>query len=947
MPMQSTRRSLWLGRHLAALLVATLAGLPAAAAGPEIPLPEHPRPDFARAAWQNLNGPWSFRFDKDKAGEREGWMNAAPATFPLSINVPFPWGSKLSGVADEAPIAWYARSIRVPSEWQGQRVFLVVGAADWETAAWLDGQPLGRHQGGYTPFELELTPHVTFGREQRLVLRVDDVPRDFKLEGKQGYGNARGIWQTVYLEARPSVHITALQLRPDIVKGQIDVRLAFSGPVLKGASVAVELKSAAAASSPRPVTLQAGAREARLVVPVANPHLWSLEDPFLYEADVVLRAGGNDQTSAADRVSTYFGLRSIGVTKLPGTSHTYVALNGRPVYLQMALDQAYHPDGFYTFPSDAFVRDELLRARRLGLNALREHVKIESPRKLYWADRLGVLIMADVPNSWGAPDADMRRDTEVALRGMLARDFNHPAVFAWVLFNETWGLQNKDPQKTYAPETQTWVESMWRLAKSLEPTRLVEDNSPCNLDHVVTDLNTWHTYLPGYAWREHLEQVTRDTFPGSSWNFIGGRTQGEQPLVNSECGNVWGYEGSTGDVDWSFDYHAMLDELRRHPKIGGWLYTELHDVVNEWNGYYRFDRSEKETGLSELLPGMTLSDLHAPLYLAVGDGLCPAAAAGAHLRVPLFASFLTDRAPAAELTLRATLVGWDALGVERTYGTQTRTVRFEPWMARALEPLDVTLPGARALCLLRVTLETPTGAVVARNFAAFDVGGEDATPRDETLEVAGHRARILRVAPSTYTDGQWTLGHWQVLDGLKVNGAGAGFFEYRLSWPAGLDPTSVAGVHFRAELGAKQLLTKDREHAPQQEGDFMRGAGTADPSLNPNSYPMTDGTRFPSAVRIRLNGVAAGVFDLPDDPADHRGLLSWHAQPRDRRLREAGSYGYLVDATLPAEAVAAAAQTGMLVLRLEVDPTLAGGLAVYGERFGRYPLDPSIVFELR
>ncbi len=147
---------------------------------------------------------------------------------------------------------------------------------------------------------------------------------------------------------------------------------------------------------------------------------------------------------------------------------------------------------------------------------------------------------------------------------MIQRDYNHPAIFSWVNFNETWGLRTGD--QGYLPETQQWVESMYRLTKQLDPTRLVEDNSPCNLDHVATDINSWHAYLPGYEWQKTLDQICRDTHPGSTWNFIGGRTQADQPMFNSECGNVWGYEGSTGDVDWSWDYHIMMNEFRRHPE---------------------------------------------------------------------------------------------------------------------------------------------------------------------------------------------------------------------------------------------------------------------------------------------------------------------------------------------------------------------------------------------
>ena len=188
---------------------------PGAYAAPAIPHPEHPRPDFQRADWINLNGPWSLRFDPEDAGEAARWMDGG-VPFPETITVPFPWGSRLSGVEDGADVAWYAREVTVPETWRGRRVFLVVGACDWKTDGWLDGQPLGTHRGGYIPFELELTPYVEWGRPQRLTLRVDDTPHPFKLEGKQGYGNARGIWQTAYLEARAPLHMKTLHLTPDL-----------------------------------------------------------------------------------------------------------------------------------------------------------------------------------------------------------------------------------------------------------------------------------------------------------------------------------------------------------------------------------------------------------------------------------------------------------------------------------------------------------------------------------------------------------------------------------------------------------------------------------------------------------------------------------------------------------------------------------------------------------
>jgi hypothetical protein len=197
-----------------------------------------------------------------------------------------------------------------------------------------------------------------------------------------------------------------------------------------------------------------------------------------------------------------------------------------------------------------------------------------------------------------------------------------------------------------------------------------------------------------------------------------------------------------------------------------------------------------------------------------------------------------------------------------------------------------------------------------------------------------------------FTSAAWSLGQWDVLDGLKVNGAGSGFFEYTFDLPTEVLAGKIVGASFLVEVSAKELLGKDKDDSAPEDSDYMRGKGFHDPAGNPNAYPMTDERTHPGAVRITINGVRAGLYELPDDPADHRGILSWHSQLGDRRLREAGSYGYRIVAPVPDVAVRKAASTGALVVRLEVEPSLPGGLAVYGARFGRYPMDPTIVLTL-
>ncbi len=936
--MRISRGPSWARRILSASLLAAVGSGGVSLGAEAIPLPEHPRPDFYRSEWINLNGSWDFRFDPEDVGEGEEWFGK-PQGFDRTITVPFPWGAPLSGVEDAADVGWYSRTIEVPEGWRGKRIFLVIGACDWRTAAWIDGNPVGRHQGGYTPFEFEVTSLVQPGGQHQLTIRVDDSPQPFKLEGKQGYGPARGIWQTPYLEARGTVPLETLHFTPDIDAGKAVLEAAFLEPAAERMILRLNFLNGPQAGRTLETAVEKGASRVRVEVSMPNPKLWSLEDPFVYEVEAALAGGGEE-----DRVRTYFGMRKIGVVTLEGSGIPYIALNNRPIYLQAALDQAYDPLGYYTFRSDEFMRDEILRSRRIGLNAMRIHVKVGVPRKLYWADRLGMLIMADVPNSWGEPTLEMRSETESALRGMIRRDYNHPAIFSWVLFNETWGLRSGD--QGYTAETAEWVASLYELAKRLDPSRLVEDNSPNKGDHVVTDLNSWHAYLPGYAWEERLDEISEQTYPGSTWNFAHGRRQGSQPNLNSECGNVWGYQGSTGDVDWSWDYHRMINAFRRHPRICGWLYTEHHDVINEWNGYYRYDRSEKITGLGELVEGMTLRDLHSPYYLAAEGELSREVPPGETVSVPIWASFLTgDREEGELLRLRFELYGWDVLGRRRTFARGDRPVEFRPWASWALPALEIVMPDQSVLAILSLVLEDGLGTVLHRNFAIFVVR-DGPLPRDETRRAEGRTVRFLRVAPHRFSEAAWSLRQWDVLDGLKVNGTGSGHFEYRIPWPADLSPDQVGSAAFFLEASAKQLFGKDREEG-RIEGSFMRGKGTHDPSLNRNAYPMTDQTRFPSAVRLSAGGRTLGVFDLADDPADHRGLLSWHSQKRDGFLREAGSYGYLIEASIPREVLAAAAAEGELRVRLTVDAGLAGGLAIYGEQFGRYPFDPTLALVMK
>ncbi len=900
----------------------------------QIPLPEHPRPDFERADWLNLNGDWAFEFDSTDSGLKENWANGKKP-FSHKINVPFPWGAPLSGVKDEADIAWYQRTINVSAAWSNKRTFLTIGASDWETTVFLDGVEVGKHRGGYVPFSFELTKQLKYGQNQTISIRVDDKRRDFTLYGKQGYGDARGIWQTVYLEARGNNFIQNVRFEPDIDKEKVVVTCRLSEDTRnQDFPLKISVNTEGGILSFNQTIPKNGANHT-FEIPLPKPRLWTLDDPFLYETTL--------NWAGSDVVKTYFGMRKISVMDLPNTDFPYIALNNKPIYLQLTLDQSYHPDGFYTFPTDAFMKNEILLAKQIGLNGIRTHIKIDVPRKLYWADKLGVLVMADLPNFWGEPTPEAREESERTLPQMIERDFNHPAIFSWIIFNETWGLRTKTvvngkKEDKYLPETQKWVVSMVEKARKLDKTRLIEDNSICcGAGHTVTDINSWHEYLPGWAWENHLEKLVKNTFEGSTQHMEAGYKQGRQPNINSECGNVWGYDGSTGDVDWSWDYHRMMNTFRKYPKVAGWLYTEHHDVINEWNGYWRFDRSQKFTGLSHMVDGMTDRDFHADIYLSTGNEICQTVQPNQTVKVPLFLSSMTPRTDLGNnLTLKVKLYGYDALGQSKNFGEMTQNVPYKPYINQEIESLSIKMPNEKAVVTMALVLQDAAGNDLHHNVMNFVV--EAAMPSEMTLN-NGKKVKVVSTEAKQFSQAKWSLKQWQVLDGLKINGAGTGFFEYTFKVPQG----NFEGATFIAELGAKQLFVKDMDASKIKDDNYMLGA-RVEPSKNPNSYPMTDETLTPSLISVVANGVLAQKIELPDDPADHRGVLSWHHQPKDRKLYEAGSYGYRVAVNLPKEALEKARKTGEVVIRIAADEALAGGIAVYGDKFGRYPLSPTVIF---
>lgn len=689
-----------------------------------IPRPEHPRPDFRREDWLCLNGWWEFAFDPGGVGTSAGWSGGW-VPFPERILVPFPWeapaawGDAASAddtcywsprVYRELPASdptqcrhvlrhetgWYRRTFHVPENWRGRRIFLIIGAADFETAVYCNGVCAVTHRGGYTPISVDITPYLDAARDANvLVVRVHD-PMDHSDQpvGKQcgWYERTSGIWQTVYLEARPEVHLARLRITPEVCNECAHIEIGLS-PGSGEYAVGVTAVSPSGEVFSAEVVSSAGA-EADLRLSLGpDPLLWSPDSPALYQLTVSVSSG--------DLVSSYFGLREIAQGTLPGTDIPCLTLNGTPFYLRAALHQSFHPAGIYSYVTERIIRDDLETARAAGLNALRVHIKIDDPRLYYWADRLGVALLYDLPNP-GRPSPLARQLWEEAFRAALERDGNHPSIFLWVLFNETWGLGQDYATNT---DTQAWVASMVDLCHLLDPSRPVEDNSACRFDHVQTDVNSWHFYLhdPEQA-RAHIAEVVQRSHPGSPWNFVPGRAQQDQPLWNSEYGGIGCRDGDR-DVSWSVRW--LTAELRRHEKITGYVYTELTDVEWEHNGLLRYDRAPK------LFP-YELRDVFGANTICLDCLPILRREPGDHVSVPVFASIF-DPLPNPDGALHWRLMRTDRRGETDVWQQGVREVRWTSGRVSELAVLNLSLPGAPALSRLDVELRDAAGRRLCGN----------------------------------------------------------------------------------------------------------------------------------------------------------------------------------------------------------------------------------------
>ena len=564
---------------------------------------EYPRPDRVRGTWCTLNGQWGFAFDPEKVGKKEKWYRKLPATH--TIEVPFCYQSKLSGInsQEHCDVVWYARKITIPAGMTARRL-LHFGAVDYIADVWLDGQYLGGHEGGYTPFTFDVTDLTEAGGEYTLTVRAEDRLDFDQPRGKQSfrpepfecwYTPVTGIWQSVWLEGVGEFYPVDFRLTPCLERASVKVEVYLNELPKDGAIrlTASYQDDVVAVSDVKVLTDRCVQTEhfLRHNERLEGIHMWWPHDPRLYDLTLETLVNGEVQ----DRVDTYFGMRKVEAV------NGKILLNNHVLYQKLILDQGYWPDGLLTAPSDDALRRDVELTKAMGYNGARKHQKFEDPRYLYWADKLGLLVWGELPSAYWLRDSEKRnmmRDLSEAIK----RDYNHPCLITWVPLNESWGV----PYIQTQVEAQELADALYHMTHSLDGTRIVSGND--GWEQAATDLLTVHDYT---AWPEQLspEYGSVDTIcdgnPGSGRIVTAcGYDHRGKPMLITEYGGIamakdsgdgnWGYNGAAKDEEAFLKrFEAITQAFKHMPGFVGYCYTQLTDVFQEVNGLLDMDRNPK------------------------------------------------------------------------------------------------------------------------------------------------------------------------------------------------------------------------------------------------------------------------------------------------------------------------------------------------------------------
>ena len=560
-----------------------------------IPRPEHPKPQFERENWLNLNGKWQFEIDNGRSGEARGLANA-DAVLKDEILVRLCPESELSGIGNKDFMygVWYKRSVTLTKEQLNGRVVLHFGAVDYKAKVFVNGKKVGEHKGGYISFCFDITDFVTIG-ENVITLFAEDDTRDFSIpSGKQSnhydshgcyYTRTTGIWQTVWLEFTPKSYIKSVKFYPDYKKGEVTVFADLIGEGNFTANVSYEGKAMAEFCEPY------AEGKIKFTITLDEIHLWEIGCGRLY--DVAFTFG-------EDAVKSYFGLRNV---ELKGQKFL---LNGKSVFQRTVLDQGFYPDGIYTAPTDEALKNDILLSLACGFNGARPHEKIFEERYFYHADKLGYLTWGEYPD-W-LLNANVPENIYSILPEWLEeieRDFNHPSIIGWCPRNEVWSRAYGN--SGYAEPYRQSIALLYDVTKAVDPTRPCIDTS--GGFHAKTDIYDVHDYAQDpQIFNDRYGKITDGIMTEHPFNknqipYSGG------PVFLSEYGGIawfdrcdeandrqkaWGYgNGPKTEEEFIKRFTLLTEALMKNPGLMGLCYTQLTDVEQEKNGLYTYDRKSK------------------------------------------------------------------------------------------------------------------------------------------------------------------------------------------------------------------------------------------------------------------------------------------------------------------------------------------------------------------
>ena len=534
-----------------------------------IPWDVYPRPQMRRDSFLNLNGMWELEVED----EVKRFM----------IQVPFCPESVLSNVNhhfNEGTTLIYRRHFQLPKDFNQGRVLFHIGAADQICEVYLNQKYIGKHEGGYTAFQFDISDALE--TVNLLEIRcIDDLNDQSFPYGKQTlkrggmwYTPVSGIWQSVWLESVPNEYIESIKIENRGTSIHLSIQPALDGIVRINELGEYPLK------------------DGKVIIQPDNPHLWSPEDPYLYHFQIITKE---------DVIQSYFAIRYIETKTFNGIPR--LCLNGKPYFFHGVLDQGYVPDGIYTPASPQCYAEDIIAMKNLGFNTLRKHIKVEPEEFYYQCDKLGMIVFQDMVNNG---DYDFLRDTVIptiriqkrndikmhtdsktrerflqSMKETIHQLYNHPCIVYWTIFNEGWGQFNSD--------------ELYHQARSLDDTRIIDTTSGW-FRRNETDVESLHIYF-------------------GPWNQI---HPYQKPLVLSEFGGyTYPVEGHLFNPDHTYGYKACKSREEFQSQIiqlyqnkiqasiekglCGAICTQISDVEDEINGFLTYDRKVCKANAKDMM----------------------------------------------------------------------------------------------------------------------------------------------------------------------------------------------------------------------------------------------------------------------------------------------------------------------------------------------------------